>query len=253
MISRRINPFLAFSLGLLATTPVNAQQPASTRRLTVQANGTSKSSPDVAFITLGVTTESPRASEASQANATRSQKVMDSVKKLGIAAKDIQTTSYFVQPVYRQNDPTQIRGYTVSNLISCTVRRIPDLGKVIDAALEAGANNFQGVSFGLDDRGDAEAAAMTDAVHSARRKADAMAKAVGLTLGEILDMHGDLQENRPVPLAFGGEAMMARSAVSTPISPGELTTSATVTIVYSLQPRGAKAPVPPKQIAGTKP
>lgn len=204
--------------------------------MTVSGTGESKANPDVAYVTVGVITEGRKAQEAAQSNATLTTKVMDALKKQGIADKDLQTSNYNVSPRY-ENRPGRgdqiIIGYTVSNQIRATVRKLNAVGTVIDAALDAGANNVQGVYFGLEAKSKAESEALTLAVAEARRKADTLAKAAGVRITGVLQIHegGFI---RPVPVYDRMEMLGARAA-ATPIAPGELTVSANVTIVYTIQ------------------
>lgn len=223
---------------LFAALPASAQAaPEATPRaprIVVTGMGTTKATPDVAYLSLGVITTGKRAQEASQANAAAADKIMAALKKSGIAEKDIQTSNYSIQPVYRNNDFSKgIEGYQVSNVVRATVRKLATLGNVIDAGLDAGANNVQGVSFGLEERDAAEDKALVAAVREAKRKADVMAKAAGVRILGVLEI-STVYEGRPIPMmaGFGGEAAMAK--VATPISPGELDVTANVTMVFSI-------------------
>lgn len=232
-------PMAAVAAMLAAALPGGAQaapQEGSGRapRIVVGGSGTTKAPPDVAYVALGVITSGKRAQEASQANAAAADKIMAALRKQGIADKDIQTAGYSVQPVYRNNDYSKgIDGYQVSNVVRATVRKLGTLGAVIDAGLDSGANNIQGVSFGLEKRDDAEERALTAAVHEARRKAETMAKAAGVRIMRVMEI-STVYEGRPVPLmgGFAAEAMSAR--VATPVSPGELDVTANVTMTFGI-------------------
>jgi uncharacterized protein YggE len=227
---------------LFASVPAAGQaaQPEATPRtprITVTGSGSAKASPDVAYVSLGVTTTGKRAQDASQSNAAASDRVTSALKKMGIAEKDIQTANYYVQPVTDPRDGTKITGYQVSNIIRATVRKVENVGKAVDAGLEAGANNVQNVSFGLEKRDAAEAEALTAAVTEARRKAEVIAKAAGVRIVSIQEISTSY-EGRPMPMmaGFGGEAAMAR--VATPISPGEMEVAANVTMVFQITAGG---------------
>lgn len=202
--------------------------------LTVTGTGEAKASPDVAYVTVGVITEGRRAQEAAQANAALSQKVMAALRKLGIAEKDLQTSSFSVSPRYenRPNREPVITGYQVSNQVRATVRKLNQVGDAIDSALDAGANNVQGVYFGLEARSKPESEALAQAVSEARRKADVLARAAGVRITGVAQIH-EGSGPRPVPLVEGRMEMMSARA-ATPVAPGELSVSATVTIVYSI-------------------
>lgn len=119
--------------------------------LTVSAQGSSTRTPDMAGFSAGVTTQGASASEALNANSTRMNQVIASLKRAGVADKDIQTSNLSVNPVYaqpkRQPDgsyvdaPREIVGYEAANTVSVRQRKLDDMGKVIDALVKAGANS----------------------------------------------------------------------------------------------------------------
>jgi uncharacterized protein YggE len=210
---------------------------AESNTLSVSGSGDAKANPDVAYVTLGVVAQGKRAQEAAKANAASTQKVMEALKTMGIADKDIQTANYSVQPLYenRPNREPVIVGYQVSNQVQATIRKLDTVGSLIDAALDAGANNVQGVSFGLEARAKPESEALQEAVKDARRKADVLAKAAGVRIIGVLR----IQEGasfRPVPMAEMAVLRAGVGGAPTPISPGELTVHANVTIVYTIAP-----------------
>jgi uncharacterized protein len=238
--------FLTAVLTLAASTavldPAAAQDNAANRErntLIVRGQGEVSARPDVAYTTVGVITEGKRAQDASQANAAGTQRVMEALRKQGIAEKDIQTSNYSVQPRYenRPNREPVIVGYQVSNQVRATVRDLTKVGPVIDAALEAGANNIYGVSFGLQDRARFTADALTEAVQEARRKADTLARAAGVRILGI----AQIQEGTTARLPIVQEQMeFAARAAATPISPGELTVNAAVTITFNIAQNGGR-------------
>lgn len=221
--------------------PTQAQQEGrATERnlLRVSGVGEARSNPDVAYVTVGVITQARKAQEAARANAEATQKVVDALRRQAIAEKDIQTSNYSVQPMY-ENRPSgnpAIIGYQVSNQVRATVRKLNTVGSVIDAALDAGANNVHSVYFSLEERAEAEAEALTKAVQDARRKAETLAKAAGLRIVSVLQIN-EGGAYRPVPML---EARMDMAAgvggAVTPISPGELTVTANVGMVFETAP-----------------
>ena len=107
------------------------------------------------------------------------------------------------------------------------------IGDVIDAAMLAGANRMEGVSFDVQHRGPAEREAMKDAARQARTEAETLAEAMGVKLVSVQSV----QEGGAVfPVDSGPRMMMARSAdfSPTPVAPGEITVRATVTVTYRL-------------------
>ena len=119
--------------------------------LNLSAYGEAKVAPDMATITLGVMTEGKTAAEAFAANATRMTAVMASLRRAGIAERDIQTSNLNLSPQYRyaENQPPMLIGYQVSNQVTVTVRDLKRVGAAVDATVNAGATQVNGISFGL--------------------------------------------------------------------------------------------------------
>jgi uncharacterized protein len=209
------------------------------RRLTVTGQGEVKAKPDKADITIGVVTENKSSQVAAKENAEASKRVHDTVKKLGIADKDIQTVNYSVQPlmVYPgQGEPRrkpEITGYRVYNQVRVTVRDLPKMGDILDAATQAGSNTIEGIALGLQDPTANEDMALEKAVREARRKADRMAMTAGTRILGVYEINEGTNV-RPIPVMYGRAGAAAEDA-ATPIQPGELTVTATVTIVYEIE------------------
>jgi hypothetical protein len=233
----RISAFLGVLLTSgMAATAAGAQDDANRRdrnTLIVRGEGEVKAKPDVAYATLGVITEGKRAQEAAAANAALTQKVMDAVRRQGVAEKDMQTSNFSVQPRYenRPNREPVIVGYQVSNQVRVTVRDLNKVGQVIDTGLDAGANNIYGLNFALEERARYTTDALTGAVREARRKAETLAAAAGVRLQGIVQLVEDGAARVPI-LQDRMEMSMARAA--TPVAPGEITVTASVTVVYAI-------------------
>ncbi|HEY0556930.1 MAG TPA: SIMPL domain-containing protein [Thermoanaerobaculia bacterium] len=214
--------------------------------LTVAGSGTARVAPDEATVRLGVLGQAPTAREA-QGQVNRSaQAVLDAIRKLGVAPERIQTTGLSLNPQYAQgrgDQPPRITGYQAANTVSVLLDDLAKVGPVIDAGLASGANNLDGVSFGLRDDAAAKAAALADAVQSARSKADALAKALRVRLVEILEVAEGGISVTPSPQPFRGRAMAA-AMVATPVSAGEVGVEASVTIRWRIAPCTGDGPCP---------
>lgn len=201
-------------------------------RIKVTGEGQVAAAPDMATVTLGVTTQGDAAAEAMQANATQLQAVMDRLTGAGIEAADIQTTGLQLNPNWVQEDGQArgIDGYTAENMVTVRVRQIDALGGVLDAAVADGANTLNGISFDLADPKPVMAEARRQAVQDAMERARQIADAAGVELGDIesITEGGDVQG--PVP-------MFRMEAASTPIAGGEVTRSAQVTVIYDIRDR----------------
>ncbi len=204
--------------------------------LTVHGHAERKVRPDIAYVEVGVVTQARDSSQAVTDNATHATALMDALKKAGVADKDIQTQSYGVQPQYDYNtSPAVLTGYQVTNTVQVTVRDLARVGKIIDAATQAGGNQVNGVTFDLADRTAAEAQALAQAVAEARLKASVMAQAAGVSLGRLVQLsEGSEPTVEPVVMERPMAMMKAAAAPSTPVSAQDISVSADVTAIYSL-------------------
>ncbi|MDP3659641.1 SIMPL domain-containing protein [Phenylobacterium sp.] len=204
--------------------------------LNLQAYGEVRAAPDIATISLGVMTEAKTASEAMQANATRMTQVIAALRRAGIAERDIQTSGLNLNPqyVYEQNVAPRLSGYQATNQVSITVRDLKKLGAAVDATVEAGANQVNSISFGLNDPTTAENAAREAAVKALGAKADLYARATGYRIGRLVSLsEGGGYSPSPPPMPMVSMARMEK-ADSTPVSPGELRVRIDVSGLYEL-------------------
>ena len=204
--------------------------------ITARGHGEVKVKPDIALITLTVTTQSQNQAEAVQQNAQKTTSLLAALRETKIADKDIQTQSYTVQPQYDYKpSPPLLTGYQVQNSVQATVRDLTKVGLVIDKATAGGASEVGGVSFDLSDRTASQSQALSQAVVSARRKAGVMADAAGVSLGRLLTLtEGDNTPTiRPV-YAMRVMASAGAPAPETPIAGQQITVSADATLVYAM-------------------
>jgi uncharacterized protein YggE len=203
--------------------------------ISVTGTGEVNAKPDMATITIGVMTEAESAAQALEQNNGRMQKLFERLKGLGIAEKDIQTANFNVSPKYENNpqraEAPRIVGYTVTNEVRIRVRRLSSLGRVLDQAVQDGANRIHGISFSIDDDTNVMDEARKKAMSDARRKAELLAEAAGVRLGKPLSIT-DQPQARPMPMPMMQMRMMAADSV--PVAPGELTNTATIQVTYSL-------------------
>ena len=158
--------------------------------LTLSAEGKSTRKPDLATFSAGVNSSGKTAGEALAKNAEAMNRVIASLKRAGIADKDIQTSNLSLNPVYadmsrQPRDPLEqmappIVGYQVNNTINVRQRNIAEFGRVIDTLVSAGANQVNGPSFEMDNPDAALDEARGAAMKKARGRANLYAKAAGL-------------------------------------------------------------------------
>lgn len=211
--------------------------------LTVNAEGSTTRTPDMASYSAGVTTQGKTASEAMGANSQAMARVISALKKAGVADKDIQTTNLSLNPVYaepkRQPDgsfsgePREIVGYQATNTVNVRQRKLEDTGKVIDALVTAGANQVNGPDFTLSQPEAAQDEARTDAIKTARARADLYARAAGLRVVRIVSI-SESGGYSPMPVMYARKASMDMAAAAPPVAAGELQMSVNVTVQFEL-------------------
>ncbi len=196
-----------------------------------------KIKPDVARVTLSVTTDARHSSDAVQQNAERITAVMTALQGAGVAGKDIQTQSYTVQPTFDYSEsPPKRKGYQVENSFEVTVRDLTKVGLVLDSATASGVSEIGSVSFDLSDPAAAQSEALSQAVASAKQKAGVMASAAGVDLGRLVSVTEGTTAPpvRPTPLFAPRSYAAVGSVPETPIADQQITVSADATLVYAM-------------------
>lgn len=205
--------------------------------LNLSAYGETRVAPDMATINLGVNVEAATAQEAMRANATRMNQVIAALKKAGIAERDIQTSNLNLsaQYAYEQNQPPRLTGYQASNQVTIRVNDLGRLGAAVDATVSAGANQVNGISFGLKDSTAAENAAREAAVRALAAKADLYAKATGHRVARLVSLsEAGGYAPQPMPMFKTARMESALAADATSVSGGELAVRIDITGLYEL-------------------
>ncbi len=227
MIPRTISALLLLTL---ATAPLVAQS----QPRTVQATGsaTVTANPDQAQIDVGVVTNGSTAQDSAQQNATMTTAVLTAIKAVLGSAGTVQTVSYSVSPRYSnvQGQTSTIIGYQTVNSVRVTTNDLSIIGKLIDAANQAGANNVGNLSFGLQDSEPKIQQALAAATKQAMTHAGAIAAGLGATLGPVVTAQQGSAYS-PVLVPAAGAAGVA----STPVQTGTVSVYASVTVTVSLQ------------------
>ncbi len=212
--------------------------------VTVSGEGIISLEPDRAIIRVGATAQAENADDAqSTVNETVAQ-ITEDVRKLDIPGTIIQTRGLNLGPVYSRpdnrsrnaNNEPRITGYRASLTIELTIDDVPRAGDAIDAALAAGANQLQGITFTIADDSEAERRALKEAVTDARAKADAIAQALGNRVARLVEVtESGAQPWMPQPRKYGMErSMVAADRAPTPIEAGELEVRASVQMTFQL-------------------
>ncbi|MFO1443510.1 SIMPL domain-containing protein [Bacillus sp. Bva_UNVM-123] len=184
--------------------------------------------PDQAKVTLGVMTEDMELQKAQQNNAIIIDKIQKSLVALSIPEEQIQTIRYSVQPQYDFIEGKQhFRGYQVEHLLLIMIDQMDGVGKVVDTAVNNGANIISGISFTISDSNYYERQALSAAVLDAYQKAETIANTLKVHLiGPRLISENPTQQGGPIP--YQSTALM-KSDTTTPIQAGTIQISSQVT------------------------
>jgi uncharacterized protein YggE len=213
-------------------------------RISVSGTGKISAAPDVADINVGVVTQGNTAREALSANNEAMASLHQVLKQRGVAAKDIQTSQITVSPRYSQppmNQPPNVAftprivGYEVVNSVQVTARDIPRMGALLDAVVQAGANQIYGINFRIDEPEKLLDEARKRAVAAAKRKAELYAGEANVVLGPPIRV---VEEGTALPQQyqqFGQAPMMAKMDAAVPVAPGQQELTVTVRVDYELR------------------
>jgi uncharacterized protein YggE len=209
---------------------------AAEHSITVHGSGRITIKPDTATFSVGIDATANKAGAAMDQASAKMAAIIAALKAKGVADADRQTTQISLNPTYdynNGNDRPRLTGYQASQSLSVKVRRIEDAGNLIDAAVDAGANQVGGISFTVDDPSSATDQARTAAVADARHRAEALARAAGVTLGapiNIIENGG----TPPQPIYFGSALPAPAADRATPVDPGTTELSVEVDVVFAI-------------------
>ncbi|MBR6951202.1 MAG: SIMPL domain-containing protein [Oscillospiraceae bacterium] len=225
--------------GCGASMAISAPTAETPPEITVSASASVKLVPDKATVSFGVTTQETTADEAQTKNSEAVHRVMDVLTGRGIEEKSIRTDSYSMYPQYdwSQNGDQKIIGYVVTTSMSVQDQDIEEVGKLIAACVEAGANDINSVLFFCSGYDEAYRQALAQAVSDSRAEAEVMAKAAGRELGDPVtivegwqDASARYGKNVDVPAA--NEAADSSAPI---FQPGETEITANVTATYRMK------------------
>jgi uncharacterized protein len=205
-------------------------------RVSVMGTGRVERAADLAQVTFVVEASRPSAAEARGAAALTAAAVLEALAGAGVADADRRTAGLDVSPTWEHDGSRSIRtGFTVTNRIAAVVRDLERVGAVLDSGLEAGATGLDGVRFDLADAAADTTEARRLAVVDARARATTIAEATGGRLGSLVAV---AEAGAPVPLPRREARMLALAADAspTPVIPGSVEVTVSVTAEWELLP-----------------
>lgn len=193
---------------------VVAQTETQPRTISVGGHGQVAITPDIAIVTVGADTRDVDLETALDLANQKADAIVAALQAAGIAEEDIQTSGFSIWPEYNYDNPEQqeITGYHVSHTFTVKVRDIDQAGAIVATAVDAGANQVQGIYFTTENPGSAVSQAREAALNDARTKAEDLARLANATLGEVVTISEYSYVPGPIPYASGearGDAMAA--------------------------------------------
>jgi uncharacterized protein YggE len=228
----RIFSAAALAISMILSAPGASWAENDQRQISVTGRGSVATTPDMATINLGVTNRAKEAAQAMAATSEATGKMLQRLADLGVAPSDLQTSSLSLHPIWPENRPTEKApslGFVASNSVTVRVRDLTVLGRLLDAVIADGSNDFNGLQFSVQDPDPLMNQARQNAVADATAKALLLTMAAGVNLGPVLS----ISENgggRPMVM----EMPSARSN-SVPIAVGEVTVNATVSMIFAIK------------------
>ena len=193
--------------------------------------------PDIAEISFGVQTFMPTAKEAQAQNAQEVNQVLDALKAKKVEEKDIRTTGYDLYPRY-DNNGEAITGYTMATNLVISNQSVDAIGELVSACVDAGANQMYGITYTCSGYNEAYAEALGNATKAAKIKAEAIAKAAGKQLGDIIEIREGYQNTalRSTYQSISAKGEMEEAVMDiASVMPGEVDVQAAVTVTYAMK------------------
>ncbi|SHK65272.1 hypothetical protein SAMN05216582_11121 [Selenomonas ruminantium] len=224
--------FVAFAAMVVLCMPMALAAEAPV--LSVDGRGSAAITPDQAVITVGVTTHARNANQAQAENAQKSAAITQALQRMGVAANDIKSQNFSFAPDYHMDEKrrNEISGYTANHSLQVNVRDVAKIGKIIDAALNAGANEVTSLRFSVSNQNKVRQEALEQAIADARNKADIIARGLGrqiVGIKSVSESTGYIEAR-----SYSGNMMMAAKAADTNIEPGTISLDASVHIDFLL-------------------
>lgn len=209
-----------------------------TINLNISASVTNE--PDMATFSTGVETKASKARDAIRLNAEKMSKVVAQLKTMGIADKDIQTSSINLSRDidYLPSGKQRFKGFTASNMVTAKLRDLAKLPDVLDTMVASGATEFNGPTFSLSDDSAASAAARDKAWGQAMELANYHARKAGYSGVRVMNVTELINSSDMgvgyYSAGFAAEAAADAAKESMPIQAGEVSTSANLSITFQM-------------------
>jgi uncharacterized protein len=201
-------------------------------RVKLIGEGSVIATPDQATVLIGVVTEGKNLKKAQQDNAEKTNTVINAFLKSGVPREDIKTSDYQIDLNYDfQNGVQTFRGYRISNLLTITVDNIENVGKLVDIAVESGANTVRNIQMSVSNHEEYYNQALANAIKNSQEKAAIVGETLGVTINQTplrIKELTNISPGVPRPMVLG----LSTEKASTPIEAGQFKITATIEADY---------------------
>lgn len=207
------------------------------QEITITGEGKSFAKPDIANVSLGVKTEGMKSADVVNKNNEKMNAIISSIKELGVEDKDIQTTAYYLTPLYDYTEWSGrvFKGYSLDQRVSVKIRNFEKISDILDKATADGANNIGDLQFSVEDPEKARSEAREKAIEQAKVKAINLAADAGLKIVKLVNISEGYSPVQPRYATGGGDMMLKEANVAPQIESGQLEINSTVYLTYRVQ------------------
>lgn len=232
---------ITFAATVVAANAQTIQVSRSNRTLEVTATASASQMADTAVLHIGYTVYGATSKDAYAKASDTSNAIADALKQAGIARDQIQSISQSVnetQPYENQNLTAEQKAERQYRAEQTLTVRLPakEAAKILNVAVEAGANNSGNIDWQLANPDALEAQAAAKALAHDKQIATAMAKGLGVALGPLLYASNQTQQHviYPMMAAMGANAKAA-PVKPLAINPQRISQSATIRAIFEIQ------------------
>jgi len=214
---------------IVASPSATATTPPIEQAILTSGDATVSTRPDLAIVQAGIDTQAPTASAAQSDLSAKAGKLIDRIKALGVADGDLNTTGYWIGPVYGPQGQA-VTSFRATEQLQLKWHNVDSVGRALDAIVQEGGATNVYVSFTLNDPKQAQAQARSLAIADAKAKAGAMASAAGVRLGQVLQI-SDLSSNTRVPYPY---LASGAAAAPTQVPVGQIDVQVSVEVDFAI-------------------
>jgi len=175
--------------------------------ISVLGEGKVSAKPDIGQVSLSVLSNAKTVAIAQKDNTDKMNKIIKAVKDLGVKEEDLKTANYSVAPNYQYySGRSEIIGYQIAQTLEVKIRDLEKVSDILAQSTAAGANQVGSLTFTFDDPEKLNTEARQKAIVNAKKKAQDLAGALGVSLGKVVSF-SESSSGRVVPMYYANDVM----------------------------------------------